>query len=300
MEIKNTETKDTDMKDAKDTKNTKKIAIIVIVIVLIGIGAWFLLGGKKGTGNGLVPWGGDGAGTSTSNGEISTKGEICWLPLPDYPNMTKFMEQKDEKSGNALAMYSIEGLDKAEEIKDLYKTNALAEGWELDSEMLMQEAWILDFSKGKDYSLQISVGYSEGGTQLTIACSGPSTVEKENPYDSAKEVKPASSLGTTLHNDFKAVFDSIFGGTKLTSASSDKWSESLSYIVKREITEEDAWEIKDSLEGKGYETTSTSAGSDRYDYDFSKEILGEKHDDIRVLIWLREDKQQKISVSIYK
>ena len=295
METKNTET--TETKDIKDTKNTKKIAIIVVLIVLVGIGVWTLLGGEKGNGNGngLIPWGGD---TSTSNGEISTKGEMCWLPLPDYPNMTKFMEQIDEKSGNALAMYSIAGLDKAEEIKDLYKTNALAEGWDLDSEMLMQEAWILAFSKGTDYSIQVSVGYSEGGTQLTLACSGPSTVEKENPYDLAKEVRPASSLGTALHNDVKAVFDSIFGGTKLTKASSDKWSEDLTYIVKRQITEEDAWAIKDSLEEKGYEIVSTSAGSDKYDYDFSKEILGTEYDEIRVLIYLTDT--QKISVSTYK
>jgi hypothetical protein len=281
--------------ETKDTKNTKKTAIIVILIVLLGIGAWVLLGGKKGAGNGgFLP----GGGTTTPNGEILTKGEVCWLPLPDYPKMTKFMEQRDEKSGSVLAMYIIEGSDKAEEIKDFYKTNALAEGWELDSEMLMQEAWILAFSKGRDYSLQVSVGYSEGGTQLTIACSGPSTVEKENPYDSAQEVKPASSLGTALHNDSKAVFDSIFGGTKLTKASSDKWSESLSYIVKRQITEEDAWAIKDSLEGKGYETTSASAGADKYDYDFSKEILGTKYDEIRVLIYLTDT--QKILVSTYK
>lgn len=300
METKNTETKNTETtetKDIKDTKNTKKIAIIVVLIVLVGIGIWSLLGGEKGNGNGngILPWGGD---TSTPNGEISTKGEMCWLPLPDYPNMTKFMEQKDEKSGNALAMYSIEGLDKAEEIKDFYKTNALAEGWELDSEMLMQEAWILAFLKGTDYSLQVSVGYIEGATQLTIACSGPSTVEKENPYDSAQEVRPASSLSTALHNDVKAVFDSTFGGTKLTKASSDKWGEDLTYIVKRQITEEDAWAIKDSLEGKGYETTSTSAGSDKYDFDFSKEILGTEYDDIRVLMYLADS--QKILVSLYR
>ncbi len=275
--------------------NVKNLAIIVVIIALIGIGAWALLGGKKGDGDGLVPWGGD---TTTPNGEVSTEGELCWLPLPKYPKMTKFMEQRDEKSGSVLAMYSIEGLDKAEEIKNFYKTKALSEGWELDSEILMEEAWILAFSKGKDYSLQVSVGYSEGNTQLTLDCSGPSTVEKENPYDSAKEVKPASNLGTALHNDVKAVFDSIFGGTKLTKASSDKWSEYLTYIVKRQITEEDAWAIKDSLEEKGYEIVSTSAGSDKYDYDFSKEILGTEYDEIRVLIYLTDT--QKISVSTYK
>ena len=281
-----------------ETKN-KNIGIIIVLILLIGIGAWVLLGGKKGAEDGLVPSGGD---TTTPNGEVLTEGEVCWLPLPNYPNMIKFMEQKDEKAGSVLAMYSIEGLDKAEEIKDFYNTKALSEGWELDSETFIGEAWILAFSKGKDYSLQVSVGYSEGGTQMTLACSGPSQVEKENPYDSAKEVKTSSDLNAAFHNDFRAVLNSIFGGVKLTSASSDKWSEDIAYIVKRQITEEDAQEIKDLLEEKGYETTSSRAEVDKYRYDFSKEVLGKKYDDINLTVWLVEEggHQQKVSVSVYK
>jgi len=132
---------------------------------------------------------------------------------------------------------------------------------------------------------------------------GTSEEEKENPYDSAKEVKPASDLNAAFHNDFKAVLDLTFGGAKLTEASSDKWLEDFSYIVKRKITEEDAQKIKDLFEEKGYETTSTSAGADKYSYDFSKEVLGEKYDDINVRIWLEEGEgihQQEVRVSVYK
>ena len=283
-----------------EKKKDRKKIIIIFSILSIGIVVWFWLNGNKGNGDGLDLGGGEDA--TTSNGEIATKGEACWLPLPSYPNMIKFTEQKDEKAGNFFAMYGIEGSDKAEEIKDFYNTKALADGWELDNEMFMEESWILIFSKGKDYSLQVSVGYSEGSTQLTIACSGPSQEEKENPYDSAKEVKSIPGLNTTFHNDFKAVLDSVFGGAKLTSAGSDKYSEDLDYIVKRQIIEEDAQETRDKLQEKGYETTSTSAGSDRYDYDFSKEVLGKEYDDISLTVRLAEEGsyQQKVRFVIYK
>ena len=282
----------------KNKKNKKK-KIIIISILLIGLGIWLWPSGKKENGDSLLPQGGD---TMTSNGEISTKGEVCWLPFPDYSNTTKFTEQKDEKSGTFLAMYGIEGSDKSEEINDFYKTKALSEGWELDSEMFMDGARILMFSKGKDYSLQVSASYADGTTQLTIACSGLSQEEKENPYDSAKAVSPISGLNTAFHNDFKAVLESIFGGVKLTSVSSDKYYEELSYIVKRQIVEEDAQKTRDELQEKGYETTSTSAGSDKYQYDFSKEVLGKEYDDIGLSIWLAEEGsyQQKVRVIIYK
>lgn len=126
--------------------------------------------------------------------------------------------------------------------------------------------------------------------------------EEENPYDSAKEVKPASALNTEFHNDFKAVLGSVFGGAKLKTASSDKYSEELDYIVKREITEEDAQEIKDLLEEKEYETTSSSAEADEYAYEFSKEVLGEEYKNINVRIWLEGEGryQQRVSISVYK
>ena len=280
-------------------KKNKKTAIIAAVIVLLGIGVWFLLSGGKGDGNGTITGGSDSA---TPSGEIQTKGEVCWLPLPSYPGMIKFMEQIDEKRGDVLAMYNIEGADKTEEIKDFYKARALSDGWGIDSEMFVESAWTLSFSKGTDYSLQISVGCSNGSTQLSLACSGPSSEEKENPYDSAKEVKSSTDLNTAFHNDFQSVLDSVFGGAKLTSASSDKYSECLSYIVKRQIVEEDTQSVRDALEESGYKTTSTNAEFDKYRYDFSKEVLGEEYDDINLTIWLAEEgnRQQKISIDIYK
>jgi hypothetical protein len=216
--------------------------------------------------------------------------------------MTKFIEQKDEKAGTFFAMYGIQELNKAEEIKDFYKTKAAEEGWTLGSDMFMEQTWILDFSKGQDYSLQVSVGYMDNSTQLSLSCSGPGTEEKENPYDSVSQVNPGSSLGNALHNDFKAVFNSIFGGAKLTRASSDKWVEELTYIVKRQTTEQDAQQIRSLLEQRGYGVTSSSSRTDKYNYTFSKEILGEEYDDINVTIWLTEEgsTQQKITVSVYK
>ncbi len=112
----------------------------------------------------------------------------------------------------------------------------------------------------------------------------------------------AQMSGSEFHADFKAVFDSIFGGAKLTKAASDKWMEELGYVVKREITEEDAQSTKDLLEEKGYERISTSAKADKYNYDFSKEVLGKEYEDINVGIWIEGEGsyQQKISIYIYK
>jgi len=283
---------------------TKSIVIIIVVILIlaIGIGAWFLLSGRKGDEDGGIVGEEEEEEEEEEEDEILTKGEVCGIPLPEYAKMTKIMEQKDEMTGSVFVMYGIEGSDRTEEIKDFYKTKTLAEGWKSESEMFMSGAWILAFSKGKDYSLQVSVSYMEGATQLMLDCKMPSKEEKENPYDSAKEVKPASDLGTAFHNDFKEVLDSTFGGAKLTSASSDKYFEELNYIVKRKITEEDAQEMRELLEEKEYETTSTSAGVDKYNYGFSKEVLGKEYDDINVKVWLEEEgsRQQKVSVSVYK
>lgn len=288
------------------------IAIIVIIlIVVIGVGVWAVMSSQKENEEGTTPTSTteEEEGTAEEEGEAKeeetmTEGKIDGIPLPEYPKTTKIMEQRSEEAGDFLVMYSIEGIDRAEEIKDFYKTKLAAEGWKLDSETFIEEGWMLTFSKGEDYSLQIAVGYDEDEkvTHLTLTYDGPSTEEKENPYDSAKEVEPVSELNTAFHNDFKAVFDSVFGGSKLTSAESTESWEEIDYIVKRKITEEDAQEIKDLLEEKGYETISSKAGNDKYDYVFSKEVLEKEYEDIEVDVWLMEEgnNQQKVLIDIYK
>ncbi len=123
-------------------------------------------------------------------------------------------------------------------------------------------------------------------------------------YEPAKAVKPASSgINSALHDDFKAVFDSVFGGSKLVSASSEKVWEDFEYIVKTPIKEQDAEDIRSSLEEKGYETVSSSAKADKYSYTFSKEISGKEYDSIQMTIWLeaaREALLQKITITVYK
>jgi hypothetical protein len=267
------------------------VIILVIIIAIVGIGIW--LTSKKEAEESVFPW---------EKGEGPTEGEVYGILVPQYSGMTKWMEEKDEETGRYSVMYNIEGTDKSEEIKEFYKENLLSEGWSLDSEMTLEGVSILEFSKGKDYKLTVSISYGEEATMLVLDYEWPTEEELKGPYELASEVEPASGLNTEFHNDFKAVLESIFEGAKLKSASSDKYFEELDYIVKREITEEDAQEIRNLLEEKGYEATSTSAEIDAYEYRFSKEVLGEEYDDINVTVWLEGEgsHQQEVSVSVYK
>jgi len=199
-------------------------------------------------------------------------------------------------------MYLIEGIDRTEEIKNFYKAKLAAEGWTLDNEMSYGEISILEFSKGKNYRLTLSISYADGITNLTLVYEAQTAEELKGPYESAFEVSPASDLAAAFHNDFEAVFEAIFGGAKLTSSSSKTSWEDFDYIVKRVIIAEDARQIKDLLEEKGYEATSTSAEADKYRYEFSKEMLGETYDNISMRIYLGEtgSTQQKIIITVYK
>lgn len=283
-------------------KNIIIIIIVIALIALIGIGGLVWWGGKKiaerikeETEKITGPLGEEGE-------EEEEEEEIYGIPLPKYPKMTKFIEQKDEETGNFSVMYFIEGIDKTEEIKNFYKTKLTAEGWILDNEMSFGEMLIFEFSKGKNYKLTLSLSYADGVTNLTLVYEAPTEEELKGPYESALEISPASGLNAAFHDDFKEILESIFGGAKLTSVSSDKYSEELDYIVIRKITEEDAQQVKDLLEAKDYVTTSTSADANKYRYYFSKEMLGETYDDISVDVWLEEEgsHQQKISIVVYK
>ncbi|GAG41600.1 unnamed protein product, partial [marine sediment metagenome] len=204
--------------------------------------------------------------------------------------------------GTCSVMYYIEGPDRTTEIMGFYKTKLAAAGWKLDQEGVMAGMQIVTFSKGKDYSLEVGAGYSEGVTTFWLNYKGPTEEELKGPYDSASDVDPASELNSAFHDDFEAVLTSIFGGAKLTSSSSDKYYEELDYIVKRKVSKEDAQQVRVLLEAKGYVTTSTKAETNVYRYDFSKEMLGQTYEDMDVDIWLEEEgsRQQKVSVTVYK
>lgn len=283
-------------------KNIIIIIIVIVLIALVGIGGCIWWGGRKVA---------EKIEDITSPGEEEEKKEeeedeeeekIYGILFPKYPGMTKFMEERNEEAGTYSVMYYIEGPDRTEEIKNFYKTKLTAEGWKLEKEELIMGMWMLTFSKGENYSIQVGAGYSEGVTQFWLNYEGPSEEEKENPYDSASEVDPASDLNAAFHDDFKAVLESIFGGAKLTSASSDEYWEELAYIVKRKITKEDAQQVRNLLEEKDYVTTSTKAETDVYRYDFSKEMLEETYEDISVDVWLEEEgsHQQKVLITVYK
>lgn len=286
-------------------KNIIIIVIVIVLIVLLGIGGCIWWGSRKAAEKvkefeqGTV---GPGEQEEEEEEKEEEEGEICGIPFPKYPNMTKFMEERDEEAGTCSVMYYIEGPDRTAEIKDFYKTKLVAAGWKLDEEGILAGMLLLTFSKGENYSLEVGAGYSEGVTQFWFSYEGPGTKAEENPYDSASSVDPASNLNTAFHNDFKSVLTSVFGGAKLTSSSSDKYDEELTYIVKRKVSKEDAQQVKVLLEAKGYVTTSSRAETNVYRYDFSKEMLGQMYEDMDVNIWLEEEgsRQQKISITIYK
>ncbi|MBZ9577677.1 hypothetical protein KJA13_01425 [Patescibacteria group bacterium] len=273
-------------------KNIIVIVVVVVLIVLVGSLIWWW-GGKEET---TIPLG------EQEEEEEEEEEEVYGIPLPKYPNMTKFMEEKDKETESFSVMYFIEGPDRTAEIIDFYKTKLAAEGWTLDSEMSFGEMSILEFSKGKNYKLTLTTSYADGITNLTLVYEAPTEEELKGPYDSASEVEPASDLNAAFHDDFKAVLVSVFGGAKLTSASSDKYYEEFAYIVKRKITKADAQQVRVSLDGKGYETTSTKAETDVYKYKFSKEMLGETYKEISVRIYLEEEgsRQQKVLITVYK
>ena len=284
-------------------KNIIIIIIVVVLIVLVGVGGLIWWGGKKVVEKvreyeeTTIP-----LGEQEEEEEEEEEEEVYGIPLPRYPNMTKFMEEKDKETESFSVMYFIEGPDRTAEIIDFYKTKLAAEGWILESEMSFGEISVLEFSKGENYRLTLTTSYADGITNLTLVYQAPSEEELKGPYDSASEVNPSSDLNTAFHNDFKAVLAAVFGGAKLTSASSDKYYEEFTYIVKRIITKADAQQVRVLLEGKGYVTTSTRAEADKYRYEFSKEMLGESYDGISMRIYLEEtgSTQQKVLITVYK
>ena len=128
-------------------------------------------------------------------------------------------------------------------------------------------------------------------------------VGEGNTYDEATAVDPTSEIGIALNTNFSTIFETVFGGSKLITVASDESYETLGYVVARVITVEDAKQIKNLLEAEEYETTSSNAGTDTYNYQFTATILGEEYENILVTIYLGEESDynfQRISVMLYK
>ncbi len=102
--------------------------------------------------------------------------------------------------------------------------------------------------------------------------------EKENPYLTAQTVKPIEKDNITMHEDFSAVLEEVFGKEpKLVETGGIT---RVSYIVNRKITSDDVMEAKDLLAEKGYELQDSNTKEDKYEINLSisEDILEEKYD----------------------
>lgn len=139
---------------------TKNIGIIIVLILLIGVGGWFLLGGKKGIKEkGPVQKG------------VSIEEKISEIPLPEYPNMAKTTDQREEETGSFLTVYRIEegSPERAWEINDFYKASLPSKGWELEEEKTRAPGLRLIFLKEGD-RLRVNTTFveDEGWIRLTL------------------------------------------------------------------------------------------------------------------------------------
>ncbi len=102
--------------------------------------------------------------------------------------------------------------------------------------------------------------------------------EQEDPYVTAQTVEPIESDNTTMHEDFSAVLEEIFG--KEPKLIKTGGITRLSYVVNRVITTDDVMEAKDLLAEKGYELQDSSTQEDRYEMNLSvsEDVLEERYD----------------------
>ncbi len=123
--------------------------------------------------------------------------------------------------------------------------------------------------------------------------------EKENPYLTAKTVEPIEDDNITMHEEFSAVLEEVFGEEpKLIGTGGIT---RLRYIVNRVISADDVMEAKNLLAEKGYELKDSNAGENKYDLDLSisEDVLENKYDgsvggSMSILFWTTE--AQKVEI----
>ena len=217
---------------------------------------------------------------SSATGEIVGEMEKADIPIPEFSVMEEVMSEK-KKGENFKVMYSINRPEEGA-VKDFYENN-LSEDWSLDKQQTVSGQTMYSFTKGDNYELDVVVMgagmapsmnamNAEGNTALVLEYSAP---YQEDPYPNAVNVTPTSETGEKYNDDMMAVFESVFGGSKLVDAGSGGDATSLDYVVKRPITQEDATRIRQNLEEKGYNTTDVSKTKNEASYDFKK-TYGEK------------------------
>ncbi len=289
------------------TKTILIVVVVVILIVLVGIGVLFWWGSRKVKdiifGTEVVEKikekaEEEGYEISFGEEEEASEGEIYGNPLPQYSNMVKMMEEKEKATGNFVAQYMIEGKNKTSEIKSFYKEELPKQGWSLDDESMMGGQYFLKFSK-EGASLNVVTAFSADTTNLTLVYEAAE--KKENPYDKAEEVIPMADICVVFDNNFRPILEEIFdGNVKLIDTASGDLME-LEYITNRQITQEDARDIKNSLQDKDYVMEGSDSSSEKYHFDFSKTMEGKEYNDIDIEIYLTDEgkNRQKVRFEVW-
>ncbi|GEM_PF-1726606 len=129
--------------------------------------------------------------------------------------------------------------------------------------------------------------------------------EAENPYTEAETITPIDERNVVIHEDLGSVLEEVFEEeAKLIDSGNITV---LTYVVNREITSDDAIEIRDLLAEEGYETERTSTKDGFYDLDvfITEEVLEEKYDgdfggNPYIQVWTNERGEENAQMVIVK
>ena len=129
--------------------------------------------------------------------------------------------------------------------------------------------------------------------------------EIKNPYTEAETIIPIDDRNVVIHEDLSSVLEEVFEEeAKLVDSGNITV---LTYVVNREITSDDAIEIKDLLAEKGYGTERASTKDGFYDLDISitEEVLEEKYDgdfggNPYIQVWTNERGEENAQMVIVK
>lgn len=263
----------------------KKSALIVVgvvvVIIVIVIAVILSSGEKQGSpdkNNNTTPQENDLQPSDTSKdkdqgqkatGEIVGQIKKNGVPIPEFSVMKEVVSEQGE-GNNFKVVYGI-AKPESRAIKTFYQNN-LGDDWSLKREQSSGPQTFYTFNKGENYTLKVVVMKgarvaTEGATHgLSIDYEAP---YQEDPYPDAVGVAPTSDKAEKYHQDFSSVFENIFGGVKLENTEAGDWID-FDYVVKRPITQEDATEIRNQLEEKGYDTKNVSKDKHKAEYTFRK------------------------------
>jgi len=119
-----------------------------------------------------------------------------------------------------------------------------------------------------------------------------------DPYKTAEEVSPERELQVTLDEDFRMIFEEVFGKEpKLTSVGEVNI---LSYVTNRTINVEDINKAGNILQEEEYKIIGRTFSDNEEGIRLSAEINGEEYDNIYILFFTHKEGvwAQRIEVSL--